>query len=141
MHELTAIESVEAKMLTLPQITAPLEHMFAPGVYFRLVKMPTGSFIIGHEHTTKHINVVLSGKATVSCDGEVVDIVAPFAFVSEPGVRKVLLIHEEMIWGTIHPTDETDLQKLEDQLIIKSETFKQGTLCHGSQLELELQAP
>lgn len=48
---------------------------------------------------------------------------APMSFVSEAGVRKVLYIEEDMLWTTVHPTDETDIEKLENELIEKSTSF------------------
>lgn len=119
------IEAREAELLHMPQVAVPLTHHFAPGVYLREVCMPAGSLIIGHEHRTAHLNTVLTGRATVMMDGVVKEIVAPCTFLSAPGVRKVLFIHEEMRWQTIHPTDETDLNKLEDLLIVKSASYLQ----------------
>jgi hypothetical protein len=121
------IEAVEKQLLELTQIDVPLVHRFAPGIYLREVTMPAGAFIIGHEHKTEHFNVVLKGKADVMMDGKIVDtIIGPCTFVSSAGVRKLLHIHEEMIWQTIHATLETDLAKLEEALIIKSESFKES---------------
>jgi len=117
------IEAVEAELLTYPQVDVPLEHNFAPGVYLRTVKMPAGSIVIGHEHKTKHFNIVLTGKAKVVMDNTYYFITAPAVFVSEPGVRKVLHVIEEMIWSTVHPTDETEIEKLEEQLIVKSQAY------------------
>jgi len=113
-----AHEQIEARFLSEPQLHVPLLHMFAPGVYVRTVRMPKGSYILGHEHTTKHFNFVLSGSATVKIGNETKLMVAPFIFTSEAGVRKELLIHEDMVWATVHPTDETDLEVLEKQLIV-----------------------
>jgi len=118
------INEMEKQMLgNVIPVECPLKHQFAPGIYFREIFMPAGAFIIGHEHKTEHFNVVLSGCAKVLMDGEVVDIIAPCVFVSKPGVRKVLLITEDMRWATIHPTDETDIAKLEDIHIIRSAAF------------------
>ena len=119
------IEKLEATLLELPQIDCPLTHRFAPGVYLREIFMPAGTFVIGHEHKTEHFNVVIQGCALVTIDGEVQEIVAPRTFVSGAGVRKVLYIQEDMIWQTIHPTRETDLLKLEDELITKSASYVQ----------------
>lgn len=120
---LQEIESLESKLLRTPQVEVPLSHMFAPGVYWREVKMPKGIFVIGHEHKTSHFNVILTGKARVLMNGVMHHVVAPCVITSEPGVRKILYIEEEMRWATIHPTNETDIEKLEDQLIIRSESF------------------
>ena len=123
------LEGLEKTLLSFPQIVAPLVHRFAPGVYIREITMPAGSLIIGHEHKTEHFNIVLKGRADVMMDGQIVDtIVAPCTFVSSAGVRKLLHIHEEMIWQTVHPTAETDICKLEEELVIKSKTFQENLL-------------
>jgi quercetin dioxygenase-like cupin family protein len=114
---------MESALLELPQVVAPLTHHFAPGVYMREVCMPAGAIILGHEHTTEHFNIVLTGSARVLIDGKLSFIKAPCVFSSGVGVRKALLIEEEMRWMTVHPTDETDLGKLEETLIKKSEVF------------------
>lgn len=85
--------------------------------------MPAGSFIIGQQHKTEHFNVVLSGSARMLVDGKVKTVTGPCSFVSGIGVRKLLFIMEDMRWATVHPTTETDIQKLEDELITKSEAF------------------
>jgi len=117
------IENLERELLNLPQVECPLKHNFAPGVYMREITMPAGSLIIGHEHLTEHFNVVLTGKARVMIDGVIEDLVAPCYFISNPNVRKVLYIVEEMKFATIHPTDETSVEVLEDTLIRKSNSF------------------
>lgn len=118
-----AIERVEAALLSQPQLDLPLTHLFAPDIYWREIFMPAGSVVIGHEHKTEHFNVVLTGRARVSIEGEWHDIVAPQVFVSKPGVRKVLHILEDVRWATIHATQETDPAKMEELFIVKSETF------------------
>jgi quercetin dioxygenase-like cupin family protein len=119
------VESLEADLLKLPQIECPLVHRFAPGVYLRQIFMPAGSFIIGHCHKTEHFNIVMSGRALVMMEGQTQEIAAPSVFVSQPGVRKVLRVLEDMVWMTVHVTPETDLQKLEEQIITKSPSFLQ----------------
>lgn len=118
------IEAVEAKLLEQPQVECPLDHWFAPGVYIRQVTMPKDSVVIGHQHKTAHFNIVTKGHASVYMDGELHDIKAPCTFVSNPGVRKILYMHEDTVWQTVHPTNETDLLKLEEELITKSEGFQ-----------------
>jgi hypothetical protein len=117
------IDELETTLIRRPQVNVPLKHCFAPGVYLREVAMSAGTFIIGHEHKTEHFNVVLSGAALVLIDGVVSKIQAPCVFVSKPGVRKVLFIIETMRWATIHPTTETDIDQLEEDLVVKSCAF------------------
>jgi quercetin dioxygenase-like cupin family protein len=117
------IETVESSLLQMPQVETELTHRFAPGVYMREIFMPANSIILGHQHKTCHFNIVLSGRAKVLMNGEVQEFKAGDVIVSQPGVRKILYIQEDMRWATIHPTEETDIEKLEDQLIIKSESW------------------
>jgi len=125
MTTMDKIEHLEGALIMLPQIDLPLAHYFAPGVYYREIFMPAGVFVIGHQHKTEHFNIVLTGSASVMIDGKVEVITAPCTFKSLPGVRKILYIHEDMRWATIHPTDVQDLGELEELLIIKSDTYKE----------------
>lgn len=120
---LDKVERLEAALIAREQVDIPLTHRFAPGVYLREVFMPAGTIVIGHAHNTEHFNIVIKGRATVMMDGVVQEIEGPQVLVSKPGVRKCLYIHEDMVWQTVHPTDQTDLSILEDLLITKSETF------------------
>jgi hypothetical protein len=102
----------------VPQIDCPLKHYFAPGVYLREIFMPSGSVVIGKIHKTEHFNIIERGVCSIFHeDGEREVLQAPMTFVSKSGIQKVLYIHEDTIWKTIHVTAETDLVKLEDILI------------------------
>lgn len=133
--ELTAIE---AACLRLPQVDCPLEHRFAPGVYLRKILMPKGTFVIGHQHRTEHFNIVLRGRASVIMNGQVHEVVAPCILKSEAGVRKALYIWEDMEWATIHPTDETDVLKLEEALVVKSDAFMRRAVEDAETLRAKL---
>lgn len=120
------IEHLEAALLPIQEahgVECALTHEFAPHVYCRTITMPQGTFVIGHQHRTRHFNIVHRGHALVYMDGAVHEIIAPCRFISEPGVRKVLYILEECEWSTMHPTDTTDLAELEEELIVKSQSF------------------
>lgn len=118
------IEELEAFMLEHEQTEVPVEHYFSKGTYTRKIKLLKGNFAIGHSHRDNCLNIVLSGSASVLIDGEVRRITAPFVFEGKALERKVGYIHEDCIWMTVHATDETDLAKLEELLLIKSEAFK-----------------
>lgn len=96
----------------------PLVHRFAPGIYAREITMPGGTIVLGRKHKTRHLNLISKGRVSFKVPDEPVQTVeAPFTFISEPGVQKMLLVHEETVWTTIHPTDETDLAKLDALLV------------------------
>lgn len=103
---------------SLPQADCPVVHRFAPGVYLREIHMPADAIVIGKIHKTEHFNVLIQGACLiVHDDGSREELRAPLTFVSKAGVQKVLYILEDMIWQTIHVTPETDMEKLEEQIV------------------------
>jgi hypothetical protein len=130
---LAEIEALEGELLNLPQAATPVTHHFAPGVYVREIFMPAGTFVIGHCHRTEHLNVILAGRVAVMMDGLVHHLAAPCVLPSGAGVRKLLYIEEDCRWATIHPTEETNLEVLEEMLIVKSDTFLAHQL-HAAEL-------
>ncbi len=125
----TSIEEIEAKMLVgnIEHVDCPVKHNFSDGVYVREIFMPGGSLIVGHEHTTKHLNIVSEGLCILldTETGETTNIIAPCTFESDAGVRKVLYVIDDCVWSTVHVTEETDIDVLESTLIIQSEIHKQ----------------
>ena len=112
------VDYLAHELAKLPQTDAPVTHRFAPGVYLREIFMPADSIVIGRVHKTRHFNVLLTGACLiVHADGSREELRAPMTFVSEAGVQKVLYILEDMQWQTIHPSDETDLEKLDEMLV------------------------
>lgn len=121
--ELTAggfhsIDELEAAMRTVPTLEIEPVHRFAAGLYAREITIPAGTLLTGKIHRTQHLNIVSKGRMSVWSEGEELrEIIAPFAFVAEPGTRRVGFAHEDTVWTTIHATAETDLDKLEAELI------------------------
>jgi SET domain len=117
------IEAVEAKLLGLEQLDCPVTHRFGGGVYIREVKLSSGMLAIGHHHKTSHMNVMLTGRATFLLpDGTTEEFIAPRVSLWPPG-RKIAIVHEDMIWQNIFPTNQTDPGKLEEELLEKSDAF------------------
>ena len=101
-----------------PAAEMPVTHMFTPGLYVREIFMPAGTLLTSKIHKTEHPFVILSGKVSVWVgDGEETLFEGPYVGVTKPGTRRVLYIHEDTRWLTFHPTEETDLAVIEQQLI------------------------
>lgn len=114
--ELEAAIRAEAGHLTADDFS--VVHHFAPGVYLRELTMGAGLIVLGKIHRTTHLNLITKGRVSFTAgDGVVHHVVAPYTFVSAPGIQKMLYVHEETTWMTVHPTEETDLVKLEAELI------------------------
>ena len=117
------LDNLESYLKGLPQIAADCVHAFAPGIYIRQVTLQAGTFAMGHRHRTAHLNVMLSGRLTMfNDDGTRSELCAPVICVAQPG-RKVAYVHEKTVWLNIYATTETDVEKLEAELLDKSENY------------------
>ena len=117
------INDLERCMLDMPQAECPVVHHFGPGLYIREMAAPAGALLVGHAHKHEHMNVLLKGKVIILNEiGVPEELVAPAVFVAKPG-RKVAYVTEDMVWQNIYATEETDLDKLEDMFIDKSEAW------------------
>lgn len=97
----------------------PVRHIFAPGAYAREMTIPAGTVIIGKIHKHAHLNFITKGRAKVVTEFGPMEIEAPYTFVSQPGTKRVVHAIDDVLWTTVHVTDETDLGKIEDYVIAK----------------------
>ena len=118
------IERLEGAMLALPQVDCPIDHFFASGVYVRQMTAPAGTLIVGHEHKTEHVCILLKGSMTIATPEGVKTVSAPLTFIAPPG-RKVALVLEDIVFQNVHATEERDLDKIEAQLVIKSDAYNE----------------
>lgn len=116
-NRINSISNLVGVMQQLPQLEAPVKHHFSKGVYVREIFMPKGMLIVGKIHKTRHLNIVSQGSCTVVTPTRKFDVTAPCTFESFEGEQKVVLMHEDVVWSTVHVTEETDLVKLEEECI------------------------
>jgi hypothetical protein len=124
LEERNAIHALQDIMFDLPDeeridVDSMTFHHFAPGVYAREYFIPQGSVVIGKIHKTEHFNIICKGRCSVSTEDGPMMIEGPYVMVSRPGVKKAVYAFEDTTWITIHVTEETDLEKIEQQVIAK----------------------
>ena len=113
----------EDKMKQVPGATCgdspkcPLIHTFVDGAYVREIFMPKGMLISSKIHKVTHPYFILKGECSVLTEEGVRRIKAPFYGVTKAGTKRVLYIHEDCTWVTVHVTKEQDLEKIEDEII------------------------
>lgn len=95
----------------------PIKHHFAPGLYAREILIPAGTVIIGKIHRHAHVNTISAGRVLVATEFGTEEFKAPYTFVSKPGTKRAVVALEDVIWTTYHPTEETDLAKIEEHVI------------------------
>lgn len=117
---------LESAFLKEEQVDCPVTHHFGPGVYIREVIMPTGAYIIGHDHKHPQFNIMLEGRLTlIRSDGTHHELTAPQTFVGAPG-KKIAYIHETVRWQNVYATAETDVETLEDWLYAPSDNLTEA---------------
>lgn len=127
-HEVT-IEEVREKIVALENAIIdldlgdeadPAQHYFAPGVYCRQLFIPEDQLIVGKLHRFGHINIISHGTIDVVTEFGIARYVGPVTFTSEPGTKRVVHAITDTLWTCIHPTDETDLERIEEEVIAKT---------------------
>lgn len=127
-----AIERLEAAMFAMPgQIEIRTTHYFADGLYAREIRIPAGCLLTGKIHRGEHLNIVSQGEITVWTEDGMKTVRAPFTMVSKPGTKRVGLAITDTVWTTIHASRETDLAKLEAELIETPRLEHQEVACLG----------
>ena len=117
------LDKIEAQVIAkLDRVSLPLTHRFTPGLYVREIFMPKGTLVTSKIHKTRHPYVISMGVVSVWTEADgVKNLAAPHTGITEPGTRRLIYVHEDCIWTTFHPTNETDIDKIEEQIIEKHE--------------------
>ena len=100
----------------------PLKHTFAPGVYVREIFIPKGILVVGKIHKHAHPNFLMSGDVSVLTEEGPVRMQGPKSMISPAGTKRVVYAHEDTVWITVHLTGETDLERIEEDVIAKDYT-------------------
>ena len=108
------------EMNKLPQVEIPVRHYFSHGVYAREITIPKGTIVLGKIHKFSQLNICSKGDHSVLTENGVIRVQAPFTIVSPPGTQRIGYAHEETVWTTIHGTDLTDVDKIEEYFIAQN---------------------
>ena len=106
-------------------IDVPVQHHFAPGVYMRQMDAVAGTLVVSKMHRTEHMNILLKGSLTVATEDGIQLMTAPCVLKSIPGTKRIGYFHEDSSWITVHPTEEIDLEKIEQQVIVPDDEIDQ----------------
>jgi len=120
--ECNRIDDLESQLAALPQVVMPVDHLFCEGAYIRTIHMPAGTFLTSKIHLTEHPFFILKGSASVwSEDKGLVRLTAPYVGITTPHTRRLLYIHEDCVWATVHRRDEHEdtVEQIESRIILK----------------------
>ena len=116
------IMAAESKIAQMPDAmfgdeACPLKHTFVDGAYVREIFMRKGLLLTSKIHKVTHPYFILKGDVSVLTEEGVVRIKGPYSGVTKAGTKRLLYIHEDTTWITVHVTKEKDLKKIEEEII------------------------
>ena len=133
------VNKIEALMKQMPQVEIPVTHHFSLGLYARTIYIPAGATVVGKLHKYPQLNILAKGKLLVSVD-DGINLLEAVKIISSPaGTKRIAHAVEDSIWITVHSTDETDLDKIEEHFIAQSEE-EYLEFIQANQLTLPLEA-
>ena len=112
----------------------PLEHQYVTGAYIRTITVPADIVLTTKIHKVTHPYFVMKGECDVLTETGFQRIKAPYQGITKAGTKRVIRTYTEVVWTTVHVTNETDLHKIEKQVIANSYEelgLKKEEICLG----------
>lgn len=98
----------------------PLTHNFADGMYIRQLIVPARTLTVTKIHAQTHPFFLLKGTISILTEEGVKKITAPYSGITKKGTKRIIWHHDEVMITTVHRTNETDLEKIEEEVIAKN---------------------
>ena len=94
-------------------------HRFVNGLYHRELTIPPNNVVVGKRHGVEHIVMLIAGECLCFTERGVEYMKAPMTFISPAGEKRIVATQDKSCtWVTLHPTTKTDLDEIEDEVII-----------------------
>lgn len=102
----------------LPLLEIEPVHHFGGGIYVRELRLPAGAVATGKMHRFENMNILVSGTLQITTDEGVKEFTGYNVFTSRPMMKKAAYAVTDVIILSIHPTQETDLEKIEQEFTV-----------------------
>jgi len=99
----------------------PLEHFICNKTYVRQITLPKDILLTGKVHNFDHTSILSKGEVTIMTDEGTTRIKAPATWLSKAGTKRLIYVHEETIWSTIHQSEHTAVEDLEKEIVHESD--------------------
>lgn len=115
-----AFNAFEAELARMEQVSPHgmrVSHAFAPGLYRRSCFIPANTLLTSRVHKTEHFYFIMSGRArvwNVLTPDQVEEVEAGKCGVTHPGTRRAIATLEDTLWVTVHATEFTAADDIED---------------------------
>lgn len=97
----------------------PLDHAFADGLYIRTVTVPEKTLTVTKIHAVNHAFFLQRGTISILTEEGIKKLTAPYQGITKAGTKRIIYHHDEVVFTTVHATKETDLDKIEIEVIAK----------------------
>lgn len=77
-----------------------------------------GDVLSGFIHRHQEIIIIVQGRATIYTETGPKVVNAGDVFISPPGVKRIVYMHEDVRWINVFATEETDLDRIEAELFV-----------------------
>ena len=120
---------IEQEIMAMPQVTCPVEHYQIDGVYARSMFIPAGTILTGKIHNFESIAILAKGRIRITNGTESYIISEGHIMVDKPGVKRLGYAETDVIFITVHRTDNIEIEAIEKELVSATfEEYKQQLL-------------
>ena len=98
----------------------PVKHTFADGCYIREIYNPANELLVTKIHKKKHPFFLMKGEMSILTESGVERLSAPYYGITLPGTKRIIYTHTPCTFVTVHATKETDVDKVEEEVIAKN---------------------
>lgn len=132
------VDKLEEELGKVPQIDLQTQHHLSGKIYARTIFIPAGTALVGTTHKKDHMNVMF-GDITVTTDEGVVRFTGYHVIPAKAGFKRAGIAHADTLWTTLCYTEETDLEKIEEESVVEVERLqtRKHLLNHTKSKELE----
>jgi hypothetical protein len=122
------IMELQTELAKMPQAEMPLKHHFSPGVYAREILIPAGTTAVSKIAAMECLLILAKGDLSLTTSEGTERFHAPWVLKTPPGVKRIMHTHEDTTLISIHATNETDLAKIEAEVIMpeQADASRQG---------------
>jgi len=114
---------IEQEILKMPQVELPIEHYQIDGVYVRSMFIPAGTILTGKIHNFESIAILAKGRIRITNGTDSYIISEGHIMVDKPGVKRLGYAETDVIFITVHRTDNIEIEAIEKELV--STTFEE----------------
>ena len=98
----------------------PVKHSFADGCYIREIFNPANELLITKIHKKNHPFFLTQGEMSILTELGIEHIKAPYNGITKAGTKRIIYTHTDCVFITVHATQQTDINKIEEEVIAKN---------------------